>query len=246
MEYTLIIDSGIGGLNQLELIRKDFPQMNLIYFADNKFCPYGNKSNNFLINRSIQIINNIKNKFNIKTVILACNTLSSCAIPSIKKCLNLKVYGTTPPLLKDNNSLLICTQKTAQNLYKKRNSKKVTVHPVKDLASLIENFYPNPNLFNNFILNKLPNITKFKTLILGCTHYTYIIDCFKKINPRLKIVDSNILSYIRYKPYLINKGKGKLFVLASKPSEEYLSKIELILKNKQIFKFQIINRHIDC
>ena len=46
----LVIDSGIGGLTTLSSISKNL-NANFIYFADNKFAPYGNKTSEFLKNR---------------------------------------------------------------------------------------------------------------------------------------------------------------------------------------------------
>ena len=56
MEYILFIDSGIGGLSTLSQSLR-LTKANYIYFADNKFSPYGKKENVFLKNRLTEIIN---------------------------------------------------------------------------------------------------------------------------------------------------------------------------------------------
>ena len=60
----LVIDSGIGGLSILVKAIKQ-TNANYIYFADNKFSPYGKKSNAYLKNRLTQIINLASKKYDI-------------------------------------------------------------------------------------------------------------------------------------------------------------------------------------
>ena len=42
--YIAVFDSGVGGLNILESLIKDFPSENFIYLADEEFFPYGVKT----------------------------------------------------------------------------------------------------------------------------------------------------------------------------------------------------------
>ena len=92
----LFIDSGIGGLSTLAS-SYNLTQANYIYFADNKFAPYGTKSDKFLKERLSTIVNYFSKKRNISMVVLACNTATTSTIKFLReKFPNLIFVGTEP------------------------------------------------------------------------------------------------------------------------------------------------------
>ena len=94
-----IFDSGIGGISVLNELIKLMPQENYIYFADSSNFPYGKKNKSELVN----IGSNILSKFSInnaKSVVIACNTMSTSDIESfINKYPSLKIIGTFPSFI---------------------------------------------------------------------------------------------------------------------------------------------------
>ena len=72
-----IIDSGIGGVSVLKQLIEKFKAGNYIYFADNLYMPYGNKSKTWLKKRIEFLLNSLKTKYGIKHFIIACNTAST-------------------------------------------------------------------------------------------------------------------------------------------------------------------------
>ena len=52
-----IFDSGVGGLSIALAICKQLSNENLLYVADLKYMPYGDKSSEFILKRSVQIMN---------------------------------------------------------------------------------------------------------------------------------------------------------------------------------------------
>ena len=77
-DTVAIIDSGIGGISILNQMIKHNISKNYIYFADNLNMPYGNKSKEFVKNRILEIVNYLQTEFNVKYIVLACNTASTC------------------------------------------------------------------------------------------------------------------------------------------------------------------------
>jgi len=73
-----IIDSGIGGISILNQMIEYKISNRYIYFADNLYMPYGNKSKEFIKERIIKIIRHLQTKYNVRYIVLACNTASSC------------------------------------------------------------------------------------------------------------------------------------------------------------------------
>ena len=97
-EYILVVDSGIGGLSILAQMLKLF-NSNIVYFADNKHCPYGSHSRAEILNFLVKIIDKIRKKYNLKIVVLACNTATTSAILHLrKKYKDLVFIGTEPAL----------------------------------------------------------------------------------------------------------------------------------------------------
>ncbi len=172
-KYIPVIDSGVGGLSVLKILRENFPKENYIYLADNRNAPYGNKSIRELKKLIFEKLT-LLNFYNIKFLVVACNTLSCSLISFIKEISVYPVYGIYPPIemLEINNSrtLLLSTNNTSR-YYKE--SKIIKILPQKDLAFEIEN---NINNLDKIRLYEIiePFFQPIETIVLGCTHYFFI------------------------------------------------------------------------
>ena len=74
-----VIDSGVGGISVLKCIRAHLPHENLIYVADSKFAPYGEKANEEITRRVLTAFDFL-NKQDVKSVVVACNTATAASI----------------------------------------------------------------------------------------------------------------------------------------------------------------------
>ena len=79
-----IFDSGVGGLTVYKAIKRAFPAENIIYFGDTARVPYGPKSENTIIEYSIQNARFLLQK-DIKILVVACNTSSAVALQELEK-----------------------------------------------------------------------------------------------------------------------------------------------------------------
>ena len=109
-----VIDSGIGGLSLLKNLSNLYPNENYIYLADNQYAPYGNKSKKWLVARINELIEYLYANFNVKMVILACNTASSC-IDSIKKNSPVSVVGLDLNNYAVGEYKILCTKLSCKN-----------------------------------------------------------------------------------------------------------------------------------
>ncbi|MET0044483.1 MAG: glutamate racemase, partial [Candidatus Thiodiazotropha sp. 6PLUC3] len=71
-----IFDSGIGGLSVLKHIRALLPHEDLKYVSDRAHLPYGNKDNDFILQRSRYITQFLVEQ-NVKAIVIACNTATA-------------------------------------------------------------------------------------------------------------------------------------------------------------------------
>jgi len=92
-----VFDSGIGGLSIVQSIIETLPCEDIIYFADQKNIPYGEKSEEFLQNRSTEIVNFLLSK-NCKLIVVACNTATTMAIKILRERFSCPIVGVEPAI----------------------------------------------------------------------------------------------------------------------------------------------------
>ena len=94
-----VFDSGIGGLSVLQAMRAEMPHERFIYWSDSAFAPYGERSDDFVIERSHYITKQLMTKGPVKCVVVACNTATAVAIESLRQAYpQLPFVGVEPAL----------------------------------------------------------------------------------------------------------------------------------------------------
>ena len=87
-----VFDSGLGGLTAVKEIMELLPQENLIYFGDTGRVPYGTRSGEIIIKYSRQDIKFLES-FDVKMIVVACGTVSSVALPTLRKECTIPIVG---------------------------------------------------------------------------------------------------------------------------------------------------------
>lgn len=78
-----VLDSGVGGLSVLKHIHTLLPHESLIYFADSKHAPYGNKTSAQIEQRVFTIAEFLLTQ-GAKALVIACNTATAAAATSLR------------------------------------------------------------------------------------------------------------------------------------------------------------------
>ena len=243
-----IFDSGIGGISILEKLKELLPNKNFIYLADNRNCPYGNKSKKEIISLSNKNCEKLI-ELNCKIIIIACNTSTTNSIKKIREIIDIPIIGIEPGLkpainyTKTKNIGILATEKTlgSKLFFETLNQNRIDdIHIHEqigyELVNLIEEgSHSKQNLYK--ILDKylVPMINKkIDCLVLGCTHYNHIKDIIEEIIPEdIKIVDTiapvnkrvlNILKSNNILNKSTNKRTIKIFYNGKKLSSNYLDK----------------------
>ncbi len=223
--YIALLDSGVGGISVLNQLVKILPNERYLYYGDNYNAPYGTKSIFTLKEITFKNIDYIKH-YNIKLLIVACNTLSVNLLKDIAQYSGLTTFGVFPPiekaLIEGKKNLLIATERTAENY---KGIKGLTAVGLKTLAKDIEeNAF---NLENLDLSNSLRNTTDlfsnekgyYDNIILGCTHYYFvknkIVDHFR---PQKIIFGENftakaVKNYLKNTKSLVNNKENKLLFI---------------------------------
>ena len=193
-DYILFIDSGIGGLSTLCKIYKVLPA-NYIYYADVKNAPYGNKSPDKIYKFLKEIIISVSKKYNVKIVVLACNTATTTSINKLRDEFNkIHFVGTEPAIMlayKSNYRHILCVatnstikQKKYQHLESSLNAD-IKSLGLKSFAKNIEDYFCHKSIWAYFECLKIIYKTASKSscfdcLVLGCTHYIFFKELIQK------------------------------------------------------------------
>lgn len=197
-----VFDSGIGGLNVLKSLYLNFENENFVYLGDNKNAPYGNKSLKKVKQLSTQSIQRLID-YGVKAIVIACNTVSTNFYKYLKSKYTLPIIPTVPPIIVDDNAVLACTTNTAKSTFVKTYYKG-RVLAFSSLAKTIEN-----NIFNLDKVNVKKIFSKLNkdtdTLILGCTHYSFLQQKIER-ELRVKCIDGyNLISNALKKSVNLNE-----------------------------------------
>lgn len=224
-----LFDSGIGGTSIWKEIHLLLPFENTIYLADSKNAPYGIKSKEEIIELSIKNTEFLLNK-NCKLIVIACNTATTNAIKELRTKYTVPFIGIEPAIKPAANRTnthtigILATKGTLNSELFHNNvanfsDVKIIEQIGHGLVQLIENGKINSKemtlLLESYIKPMLEQNIDY--LVLGCSHYPYLIPQLKKIiPPHVKIIDSgeavaiqtkNILTQYKLK----NKSEEKSY-----------------------------------
>lgn len=216
-----VFDSGVGGLTVAREIMRQMPNEKIIYFGDTARVPYGNKSKETVTRFSKQIVRFLQT-FQVKTIVVACNTASACALDELEAETDIPFIGVVKPgaktaaeVTKNGRIGVIATQATIGSQiytkYIKELNKDVTIYgkacPL--FVPLVEEGLwqdPVTDEIAKRYLTELIDID-IDTLILGCTHYPLIRSTLGRImGEGVSLVNPAYETAIQLKELLAGKG----------------------------------------
>lgn len=208
-----VFDSGVGGLTVLREIRSALPGEQLLYVADSRHAPYGEKSRDFIEARSIAICEFLLQR-QAKAIVVACNTATAAAITTLRGRFAVPIVAIEPavkPAAQRTQSGVVGVLATSGTLASD-NFMKLLVRFGADVNILVQ---PCPGLVEQVEAGKLNGAAtqallerylrpllaqRADTIVLGCTHYPFLAPLIRKIvGPDVAIIDpsSAIASELR-------------------------------------------------
>lgn len=201
-----IFDSGIGGTSIFKEIHALMPNENCIYLADSINAPYGNKPKEDILKLSIKNTELLINK-GCKIIVVACNTATTNAIDYLRYHYDIPFIGIEPAI---KPAALNTQTKAIGILATKGTLSSQLFHKTTDLYAsginvieqvgegivpLIESGKLDSNemylLLETYLRPMLEQNIDY--LVLGCTHYPYLIPMLSKMLPdKVKIIDSGL------------------------------------------------------
>lgn len=216
-----VFDSGVGGLSVLREIRARLPQESLLYVADSGHVPYGEKSPDFIRERSLHIAEFLLAQ-GAKALVLACNTATAAAVADLRERYPaLPIVGMEPAVKPAASATLsgvvgvlattgtLKSAKFAALLDRFASDIRVITQPCPGLVEQIEAgelaSAHTRELLQGWVAPLLDE--GCDTLILGCTHYPFIKPLLHQLLPdSVRLVDTGAAVARRLEQLLVEQG----------------------------------------
>ena len=200
-----VFDSGIGGLTVVKAVRDLLPEEAIYYLGDTARVPYGPKSPETVQRYAVELAEMLMQR-NAKALVVACNTVSSVALPLLASKFSVPVIGVIEPgaraalqATRNRHIGVIGTRATIRSgAYEKAlraadTSVRVSSRACPLLVPLIEEGLLDDDVTDRVIMRYLEPLLAdgIDTLVLGCTHYPLLTGAISRaIKCQITLVDS--------------------------------------------------------
>jgi len=200
-----VFDSGIGGLTVVSALRRLLPNESIYYLGDTARVPYGGKSATTVQRYSVEIASLLLEE-GAKTVVVACNTASSLALPALEDYLPVTVTGVIAPgaqaavsATRNGRIGIIGTRATIRSgAYERAIEElnpdlRVIARACPLLVPLIEEGWLESRITDEVLRQYLEPMLHdgVDTLVLGCTHYPLLRPALARLlGDAVTLVDS--------------------------------------------------------
>lgn len=200
-----VFDSGVGGLTVVKALRDRLPNESIVYLGDTARVPYGPKSPETVQRYALELAQMLIQK-NAKALVVACNTVSSVALPLLTRKFSVPVIGVIEPgaraalqATRNQHVGVIGTRATIRSgAYEKAlratdTHVRVSSRACPLLVPLIEEGLLEDDVTDRVIVRYLEPLLAdgIDTLVLGCTHYPLLSTAIaRKLGEKITLVDS--------------------------------------------------------
>jgi glutamate racemase len=185
-----VFDSGVGGQSVINAIKKELPDLEIVYKDDKQHLPYGTKT----VEEIYGFVKPIFQEFideGCKVIVIACNTVTTNLAPRLREEFSVPMVGMEPavkPAAEASEAKIIAVCATPRTLSSERyqwlkqtyaKGVKILEPDCSDWVLLIET--------NSLNREKIAKITEeviaqgADIIVLGCTHYHWIEEEMKDI-----------------------------------------------------------------
>jgi glutamate racemase len=225
-------------------LRRLLPEESIYYIGDTARVPYGGKSPTTVRRYSLEIASLLLRE-NAKTIVVACNTASSLALPALEAQLPVRMTGVIAPGAKaaiaatrNGHVGVIGTRATVKSgayeraLRELNPDVRVSATACPLLVPLIEEGWLTNDITDEVLMQYLQPLLDYgvDTLVLGCTHYPLLRPAIHRLlGDSVTLVDSTENCAIAVRELLSHEGlsapggsAGKLQVALTDPPDAFL------------------------
>src|SRR5947207_8823302 len=240
-----VFDSGIGGLTVVKALRDLLPNESIVYLGDTARVPYGPKSEETGLRYALELAEMLTRQ-NAKALVVACNTVSSGALPLLANKFSVPVIGVIEPgarvalqATRNRQIGVIGTRATIRSgAYEKAlratdNNVRVSSRACPLLVPLIEEGLLNDDVTDQVIARYLRPLLAdgIDTLVLGCTHYPLLTDAITRVLGRQTMLVDSAQNCARAVEEMLNQqslraasqNRGELHVALTDAADNFLN-----------------------
>lgn len=240
-----VFDAGIGSYAVAALIRRHYPQQDIVYLADRASFPYGAKSKSELgavVLRAIQALQEL----GCTAIVLASNAPSVMVLDDLLADLTLPVIGIYPPVREavDVSSTkhiavlgvqaLVKSPQIQAYIQANKGNAQVAVFNASPLVDLVESgqFLSQPAM-TQIAVNQFMEIVQASdrltdTCTLSSTHLPWLKPFFEQAAPAMIFLDpaNKVISLLA--PF-VSQGAGKTVCVATQSAVNSLADLRSML-----------------
>jgi glutamate racemase len=201
-----VFDSGVGGLSVLRAIRAELPGEDVVYVADSGHAPYGDRSREFIQQRSLEIVDFLRAR-GAKAVVVACNTATGAAVQTLRARFSCPIVAMEPAVKPAATSTrtgvvgVLATTRTLSSanflrLADEHGARvRVLIQPCQGLVEQVERAELDTDRTRALLDRYLTRLVgqKADTLVLGCTHYAFLRPLIEEmVGPGVTLIDPSV------------------------------------------------------
>jgi glutamate racemase len=244
-----MFDSGMGGISVLRTAMRLMPEESFVYFGDSANAPYGDKTENEILELSLAAVRRLM-KYDIKALVIACNTATAASAQELRKRLSIPVIGMEPALkpassIRHGGKVIVLATKATLSLEKfhilmEKYGTDAYPLPAPGLVHFVESgVFSSPKLDDYLAELFLPyKNTQIDAVVLGCTHYPFLKDAIRRAaGENAVLVDGNegtvrrLISVLAEKN-LTGENGGNAILLSSSENAETIKRMEKLLRQE--------------
>ncbi len=221
MSSIAVFDSGIGGLTVLKEIKKLLPDENYIYYGDGKACPFGSLSASKILEVTTHAVDFFVSR-GVKLIVIACNTATAVAVKELRSRYSIPIVAMEPaikPALARSKSKVVGVLATKCTIEGEPlralcsrvvSDQRVVLTAGVGLVEIVEKeqeFTADDYAIVERYIEEMAS-EGVDQIVLGCTHYPFLINVMKKIiaGRDISIIDPAPRVALRVKELLIEGG----------------------------------------
>ena len=202
-----VFDSGVGGLSVLRAIRDALPGIRHVYVADSGFAPYGERRDDYVIDRARRITNFLQAQ-GASVIVIACNTATAAAISHLRSVYPETLFvgvepGLKPAVAISRNKIVgvlatagtLRSEKFARLLRPFETEARIHLQACPGLARAIELADLHSPEITSLVERYCAPLREAEadTVVLGCTHYPFAMASIQRaLGARVQLIDTAI------------------------------------------------------
>ena len=177
------------------------PDHRFIYVGDDAAFPYGDWEEAALVERMLSVFDDLTRRYDIKMIIVACNTASTLILPHLRKRMTIPIVGTVPAIkpaaerTASGQVSVLATPATVQRDYTRglisefASDVNVRLVGAENLAALAERFMLTGLVDKEAVRAEVTECfvdrhgARTDVVVLACTHYPFLTNVFRRLAP---------------------------------------------------------------